>query len=31
MGPAPQPDRAPRPAGPLGEMSDEDLINKYLG
>jgi|GEM_PF-2088264 len=28
MGPAPQPDRAPRPGGP---MSDEDLINKYLG
>jgi hypothetical protein len=28
MGPAPQSDRAPRPGGP---MSDEDLINKYLG
>jgi hypothetical protein len=27
MGPAPQPDRAPRPGGP---MSDEELINKYL-
>jgi len=28
MGPSPQRDRAPRPGGP---MSDEDLINKYLG